>query len=73
MHQPWLLSSVLSSTLPHSSTPQFSQLLVAGDKLSKAAMQADQQSANRPNRGRHKILRTWEVDIKFRRERALID
>lgn len=55
------------------STPQFSQLLVTSDKLSKATIQADQQVSQCPNRGRHKVLRTGEVDVKFRLERALID
>jgi len=55
------------------STPQFSQFLATGDKLSKAAIQADQQGSKSPNRGRHKVFRTGEVDVKFRLERALID
>jgi hypothetical protein len=55
------------------STSQFSQLLITSDKLSEAAIQADQQSSKCPNRGRHKVFRTGEVDVKFRRKRALID
>ena len=54
------------------STPQFSQLLVTSDKLSKTAIHADQQASQCPNRGRHQVLRTGEVDVKFRLEHALI-
>jgi hypothetical protein len=68
-----IASSLAVIPLPHNSTPQFSQLLVSSDKFSKAAIRADQQSGKSPNRGRHKVLCTGKVDVKFRRERALID
>jgi hypothetical protein len=55
------------------SAPQFSQLLVMSDKLRVATIRANQQGRKCPNRGRHKILGTGEVDVKFRREEALID
>ena len=55
------------------SAPQFSQLLVVSDKLRVATIHADQQGRKCPDRGRHKILGTGEVDVKFRREEALID
>jgi hypothetical protein len=56
MHQRWLLSSVTSYLFViappaqlHSAVPP--QLLVTSDKLSQAAIQADQQSSKCPNRG----------------------